>query len=330
MSDLSDSLLYVLSARRETAWPSFRQIFDELYLAHHRPNENLRFYRSQILRVLAGLAHCEYQFGDSGSRVCILPPSLVHLPQAGLPTAVLAGARSSSTFAECAARAKEFSCVFKVDEHPHAWPLTPRRFEVSTDAISNLERFAQSLGVTFLPIASAWLLANFSASLTAYQSTLQWKDGEELNWPRKEFDPKTLQFSASVSSAESLRLVRYTDPKRGTERYVLREDNRYAEVNCDWGRYVILADRGLNVFVYDDRQLILAVPGSIPLPRLLARSASLCSGYSPRWLGRSEISWGSLEHRGYNLFTTIPSQIAEKIAEAVGQMLVPRPLHFIE
>ena len=48
-----------------------------------------------------------------------------------------------------------------------------------------------------------------------------------------------------------------------------------------WGRFAVLKSAGKQVLVYDETNGDLAVPESVPLPRLLARGLTLCSGVPP-------------------------------------------------
>jgi hypothetical protein len=123
-------------------------------------------------------------------------------------------------------------------------------------------------------------------------------------------------------------LIRYTDPKRGINLHMLRSSERYAEIECEWGRYALLNHFGINVLVYDERQFILGVPASAPLPAVLSRALGLCSGKTARRLPRASISWPTLETRAIDLFTSVPPPIAELVATRTGQTLVPRPITF--
>jgi hypothetical protein len=326
MSDASDQLLYVLSARREMAWAAYKQIFDQLYVAKTGSIDDSRFQRGETLRALSNLAHCEFEFARDASRVYVLPPAVLRLPQAGLPHAILAGARSPETIAEVKRVCAEHSCVTEITEQPAGACFTPLRVMIRSETIAALEKVARSLGIGFEPTPSAWSLANASGSLKELSDSLEWRSEDELNWPRRQFDPKNLQFYTFVEASADLRLIRYTDPKRSVNRHLLRENGRAAEIDCDWGRYVVLSHLGINVLVYDERQFILGVPASMPLPVLLARALGLCSGKIARRLPSASVTWPTLETRAINLFTSVPPPIADLVASRVGQTLIPCPI----
>jgi hypothetical protein len=326
MSDASDRLLYVLSARREMAWAAFKQIFDQLYVGKTGTIEDSRFQRGETLRALSNLAHCEFEFGRNASRVYVLPPALLRLPQAGLPQVILAGARSPETITEVKRVCAEHSCLTEITEQIGGACFTPLRVMIQSETIPALENVARALGIAFESTPPAWSLANASGSLKELRDSLEWRLEDELNWPRREFDPKNLQFYNFVGTAADLRLIRYTDPKRSINRHLLRDNGRAAEIDCDWGRYAVLSHLGINVLVYDEKQFILGIPASMPLPVLLARALGLCSGRIARRLASASVAWATLETRAINLFTSIPPPIADLVASRIGQTLVPRPI----
>jgi hypothetical protein len=327
MSDNCDRLLYVLSARRDISWSVFKKAFDQLYILDKEGIDDPAFYRSKTLQALSNLGHTEFEFGQATARVYVLPPTLVYLPQAGLPTGVLAGCRSPALVAELEKYCSENRCRHSIADQPAAAPFTPRRIQINGDRVEDLEKLATDIGLAFTRTPPAWFLVNFSESIVKLLNGAVWKTGEELNWPKKEFDPSSLQFRAEVTNPAGFRLLRFTDPKRETNLHMLRKGQEYLTINCDWGRYAVLQELGLNVLIYDERELLFAVPTSVPLPRLLARALALCSGSAPRWLPRLNFKGASLETRGFDLFRSVPPQIAERVADCVGQLLVPRALH---
>ncbi|SRR6266498_2677814 len=297
MSDSTDRLLYVISARREMAWSAFKQIFDQLYLSETGTIDDTCFKRGETLRALSNLAHCEFEFGRNASRVYVLPPALVRLPEAGLPRAVLAGARSPETISEIKRVCAEHSYIVEIVEQIGGAAFTPLCVIIHTQTVEGLRKVAQRLGIVFESTPPAWLLANAAGTLGHLRDSLDWRVGSELNWPRKQFDPRSLQFNDFADTSADLMLIRYTDPKRRINLHMLRSNERYAEIDCEWGRYALLNHFGINVVVYDERQFILGVPASAPLPAVLARALGLCSGKTARRLPRASISWATLETR---------------------------------
>jgi hypothetical protein len=94
-------------------------------------------------------------------------------------------------------------------------------------------------------------------------------------------------------------------------------------VDRDWGRYLILKEARRNVLAYDARHFLLAVPVSAPLPRLLARACTLCSGYAPRNALASGQAVTLPAPCSYEVYSAVPPDIATTVAAKVSQKLVP-------
>lgn len=322
MSDESERLLYVVSAKHSMAWSAFKRVFDLL----DPPRAHaMSFRRTRTTRILDALGHCDFDFSETASRVYVSAPVLARLPQGGLPAAVLVGARSPETRREIADACSVHGCRLTVSAHDPELSLLPLRLAVEGDSEETLDALARSLGVRFEVQPPSWLIANFAGTLDEYLSAAPWRSDGELNWPRKEFDPETVRFKTDRRTAAPV-LIRYANPKRGNLLHLFRRGGRYAEVDCDWGRYAALHETGLNVLVYDERKQFLAVPASAPLPRLFARSLGLCSGYAPHFVPKDKVGWPTSETCGFDIFHAIPSSIANMVAEKLGQSLVPRPM----
>jgi hypothetical protein len=147
---------------------------------------------------------------------------------------------------------------------------------------------------------------------------LQWTDGPDLNWKSWHFDPEYSEFRAKIEPAMPLRLVRYLDPVKNISRYRLWKNSLYAEVDLDWGRYIVLRESGFNVLYYDPDQHRFAVPRNASLPRLLQRALGLSSGLMPLTYRLRE---GIGSRKAWDLFQLVPSQVAETVCKKVGQSL---------
>lgn len=329
MSDESERLLYVVSAKRSMAWGAFKSVFDQLDLASVRAGgaeaaSGVR--RNRTVRTLDALGHCDFKFSDRESRVCVAPPVLVRLPKAGLPSAVLAGARSPETRRDVEGWCVGTGCRLSVFSQHSDLRLVPVRLLIEGDTEEALHALSRSLGIHFDGRPTAWLIVNYAGTLDQYLAAARWRTDGELNWPRKEFNCDRVQFHTGQSNIDAVALIRYTNPKRGNVLHLFRAARRYAEVDCDWGRYAALRDAGLNILIYDERKQLFAVPMGASLPRLFARSLALCSGYAPIFLSKDEAGWPSSESNGFDLFRAVPPSIAHLVAEKLGQSLVPRPV----
>lgn len=334
MSETSEKLLYVISAKKELAWLSFKETFDYLYNLEtgfrdeNTDKDGIKNKRLQAIRALDSLGHCDFYFsGDSSkNKVYAAPPVLVRLPCAGFPQVILAGARSPNTIQQLSDACQSVGNHInpEIKEQASELALIPKRVAVQAEDLRELHAIASSLGIPFIETPSAWSLLHFAASIDNYLATLKWSNDRELSWKRETFEPSSLQFKTIEKTDTNIRLSRYSHPSRNTKSYYLLQDGMCTETDLDWGRYAILKALRMNVLIYDKRRFTMAVPASANLPRLLERALTLCSGYAATYVKK-------LPHdpqiQGLNLFTAIPPQIAEMTASKLGQTLLQQSLN---
>jgi len=198
--------------------------------------------------------------------------------------------------------------------------LMPSRVTIRSSDLETLISFCGKVGLPMEIDPPCWKLASFCADIEAYIASLQWKEGIELNWKAWQFDPEYCEFKRDTSESARLRLMRYRDPVKNILRYRLWDGTRYADVDVDWGRYIILRESGFDVLYYDMTHHLLAVPRKAYLPRLLQRGLSLCSGLAPLKY-RSSTTLSGRDRNPLDLFQMVPSQIAEAVSNKLGQHL---------
>lgn len=325
----SDRILYVISARTELSWTSLRDLFDHFYVedrvGHDIDFRELSGERRATFRALDALAHCDIDMHDG--RAFVGPMVLARLPAAGLPSCALIGARSAQFVEFLLKLAKQCGTDVRasIQDQPRGLPLVPSRILVEAAYVEQLDGLAKQLKINFSTNPPSWALVHFAGSIESYMASLKWTPGSELGLDRKDFIPSSLRFSATPTTTP-FRLSSYLDRVRTQHIHLLWRNNQWARVDRDWGRYCILRETAVNVLLYDDRTLKLAVPGSAPLPRLLARAAALCSGYAARFVSKDSVFFATPETWGFNIFSDVPEQIAVIIASKLGQELVPYPL----
>ena len=206
----------------------------------------------------------------------------------------------------------------------------PTRVLLQGGTPATLEKIAVSLGIKYETIPPAWKLLQYASSLDEYLlSQPDPVSGELEGWPsRSDFNPRALQFRKKHQDGTNVRLSRYTNPTTSILHFFIWRDGKRIEVDRDWGRYIALHAWGLNVLVYDHKRFLLAVPASASLPRLLARSLGLCSGYAPLFAPREKLTLPTPETWGYHLFKWIPPQIAETVATRLNQELISHEINF--
>jgi hypothetical protein len=313
-----DLLLYVVSAKRDMSWAVFKRTFDILAAKEIAEYESAAIARSVVLKSLDGLGHCEVLNHDGNLRVIAAPSVLVRLPLKN-NVAVLAGARSPESLEQVSRVASEFGMrVESTAQYGELSQLVPERVSIVADGESSLAESATKLCVPYSEIPAAWTLSQISATLNDIVGNLNWAEAPELNWPRTDFDPEYNSFKEAGDSRPSFRVTRYLDPTRNIFRYYVWDGALYAPIDPDWGRYMALQRAGFGVLYFDYRLNLLAIPRTVPLPRLLARSASLCSG-SIAHPHRSRLGKRYLDFVVYEL---VPQVVAEVVAAKVGQELI--------
>jgi hypothetical protein len=317
VSNESDQLLYVLTAKREISWSAYKTVIDEIFRTSPIFRLDVASLRGRILRLFDAFGFCDMTFNEGAGRVFVCPATLVRLPLQSC-SALLVGARGPTTFkdlSDAAIGKTELSVhIDKADESA----FLPSRITIDSSDLEALARFSSSLKIPFESEPVCWKLSQFSADIESYESTLQWNDGPDLNWKNWHFDPEHVEFREKAEPALPLRLVRYLHPVKNISRYRLWKNSSYAEVDLDWGRYIVLRDSGFNVLYYDPHQHRFAVPRSASLPRLLQRALGLSSGLMPLTYRLRE---GIGSRKTWDLFQLVPPQVAETVCKKVGQSL---------
>lgn len=351
----SDELLYVISAKKEMSWFSFKQAFNYIYnltktTSSDNGDDDIEKKISQTVRILNSLGHCEFDFTDNHRKVYIAPPALVRLPSGGFPQAILAGFRTPTSIDKLNIACKSIGKYINIDvtEQSRGLILVPKRVLIQTEDVSELQEIATKLAIDFIETPSSWSLLHFSASLDDYLINCNWSNQPELNWKKKIFDENILRFILSPTSIRSdtrtrkldIHLSQYQHPYRKTKIYYLWQEERCTQVERDWGRYAVLKAANIQVIIYDQRRFIMAVPVGARLPQLLEKILTLCSGYAPilieklplqhlainSSISKNEMVVTNLNVTGFNLFRDVPPQIAEITADKLGQTLLLQAL----
>jgi len=314
-------LLFVISARSRMAWTDYCEAVDFLSavnLGGHRVAYGTAT-RSGLLQCLEALGHCDSFYDDGQSTITAAPPSLCRLPRAGLPVAVLAGARCLKTQEQLvdAARAQGDAIQITRERHPGPLGLIPDTVLLESESEDALTAFAASLGLCCPHIPPAWTLVNWCGRLSEYEATLDYHVPENFGWSRYDFCTRSHAFLRTHS--ESLpRLTRYRNPTTTLPVHVFFRDGSGAEVDLSWGRYLLLNAKNITVTAYDDRRFRLCIPVGIPLPSVIARSVCLCSGRPPIHRSADALVPG-YECRDWLIFEDVPPQIALAALSKVGQ-----------
>ena len=327
----SDRLLYVLSAKQEMNWTAFKSTFVSLYAlivsVSDLEKQDIKNKRLEVVRrSLDSLGHCNFDF--TGNRVYVAPPTLVRLPCAGFPQAILAGARSPQTIEQIKDVCNALGNHIKVEsQREDDLSLIPRRITVQVEDVEELRKIADSLKIHFKENPAAWEISNFSGSLQDYLPTRKWSSAPEINWQRQTFNTNSLHFDSPQDTETNIRLSQYKNLKSSTQTYHFWRDGQSTEIDRDWGRYAVLSAMHINILFYDNRKFMMAVPIGAKLPSLLERALTLCSGYVPEYRDKIDSLAKLLPKvRSFSLFQAIPPQIAEMTATKLNQTLIIQSL----
>jgi hypothetical protein len=331
---MSDLLLYALTTFGALDISRFNIIFGEVVDAvanDFLDNFSFSQARMQTLRFLDALGHCDYDYDTY--TLCICPPTLVLLPSYGLPKAVLTGARSPSLLMTIKSFIRDHSQSIEYSAVQQAARMLPLPFSIFIQASSKdlMRELASSARLAFDSDPACWKLLLFSAGIDSVRASLTFMQRAEIGWGRRYFSSRLLRFERTTENLNEIRLIEYTDPVTQQKRHLLWSGDSSADVDRDWGRFLILNERKRDILLYDERRFSLAIPKTVPLPRILARALVLCSGTVP-------VEVNLINHH----IKTLPSQcmlhvydgvagvIAKRIAERVGQNLTAVDLEIDE
>lgn len=304
-----DSLLYVLSARKELQWKDFTLAVDGLR-TRGIEGQSAASLRSRVARALDGLGHIELIRNETELRVAVCKPALVRLPTKS-PRAVLAGARTPESWANLRRLAQEHYVTAHLRPHRSLIrDLIAQMISFEAQSTDALAALASAANLPFVGEPAAATLAGVAAGLDEISTSWKWRTASDITWRRMEFNPDSGCFSY-VPSGNNSRLVRYEDPMRKTFIHWLWSGDTNCEVDPDWAQFWIFKQRSQDVLYYDRIAHELILPKSTHLPKLIARSILLCSGELPSELESSDLL----------AYVGVPQSIAELIAQKLGQNL---------
>ncbi len=320
---IGDRLLYAVSARGAMSWVSVKRAFDCLHEADSElHNEEFwRYRRRDAVSVLENLAHVEFDTRPQDMTIAVTSPAIAVLPGLGLAHGVLVGARSPAGIDHLSVAAKRAGIIWEVRPQRDDSSFYPTCISFIAETINDLMAFAASERLDCGETPPAWSILHFAGSLDEYIGTLMREDLTSLNWDREDFDPDAL-FFRKLLRQDSVVLSRYTHPTRRTRVHVLRQAGATTRVEGDWGRFALMRALARDVLLYDPQAFSLAVPITMPLPKLLARSLCLCSGLLPSEVGSL---WPGSRMKA-RVYRRVPLSIAELIANKLQQRLVFRTL----
>ena len=310
-----DRLLHVISARREISWSVFKKCVDTFIAEAHLAGVKATPARASLLRRLDALGHLDVVRTPAAPRIVAAPSCLVRLPT-DVPAVVFAGARSWNLQTLVSGAVNRLGLEMTINrQRGELAACVPDRVAVYADSEDLLGEYAQSIGVVYQPTPASWSFCHLSTGLDDVVNSLRWSSPAELQWQRSDFDVQRATFRPRVGARPAQGLTRYLDPVKGSYRYWLWRGDTAADIDPDWGRYCAFRDAGRSVLHYDRNSQLLGVPRTAPLPRLLARALTLCSGYSPSAPRRSPFN----DQSALEVFQMVPRAIVDLVADRLRQ-----------
>lgn len=324
MSDRS-KLLHILTARGRIRVPMVREIVARLSADSAGPSEpdSLRTYK--LCRVLDMLGHAELHRGRLGT-LSIAGPHLGKLPLAGRERYVLTGARTAITVDEIQAAAAAANVPISLHQftQPAEEPLAPDCVLIDFHDVDGCGRLANALGIGVSQVPPAWTLACFSGGVAEFENSLEWHPREASLRDIEYYDPSLLAFTPTIDAEEGPFVCRSV--ANPGIMFAVKGPHEARIAEPDFGRYWALFIASVASILYDRRKRMVAVPTAVPLPRLLARSLCLCSGLAPTLLKGDRHK----STRDALVFSEVPPEIAEKLAQKLGVGLVPQTINTAE
>jgi len=322
---MSDDLIYAMSTRGIIPIDEFNSLFRMVYapgISDERDSIDIDI-RRQVVRLLDSLGYCEFDF--DGRRVYMCEPALVLLPTFGLPKAVLIGARTPlliKKIKEIVKTHKDKMMLHIVSQSTADFSMPPLIYIEAIDKDS-IKEVADKCGLSIdLDKPAAWALANFSGSLDDLKKSIQFIPFAEMNWKRRAFNIDKLVFSSQEPASHgSLLLIEYKNPINQQSRHVLLANDSAAEVDRDWGRYIVLSNSQKHVIVYNEKMQKLIIPVTVPLPCILARAVALCTGHVPKITTVSSKIGDIPPNHPVYVYSGVPKIMAELISNKLEQKL---------
>lgn len=332
---MSNSLLYSISSIGSMSMDQYYSYFDTLYgqNAESCDDIDLRGTRNRVIRALDSLGYCEFDFGRRFVNVC--DSAIISLPHSGIPRAIYTGARTMGMLRKISTYQKSHRNEVSIRSIPQFLNSSirsdseelfrlPDTILIEAASRSMLDDLTAQAGIkTVLSYSPAPVIADFSSDIDEFKESLSKEITVLPDLPVKIFDTEKLRFVNGPSKNGTSSISAYKRPRDQQYLHIYSDAVRNVKIDRDWGRYLVLKDNKVRVLLYDARRQALAVPSSVPMPRLLSRAAAMCSGKAPvssPFKGKCNCNIPT--NHSIDIYQTVPLQIATIIAKKIGQDLV--------
>jgi len=293
----------------------FNDLFNAIWSNLDFDEKQFGYFRGLTARFLDSLGHIEYDFENRYIYSC--KSMLVLLPTKGVPRFLLTGARNSNLLKELKKKVKKNKQVLSISQNSQLFlqPFVPSAIYVDAVDFDILSKIASELNIDLLDFSPSFSILNYSDGIEEIEKELRFEKFPEINWSKRTFSLEKLYFTSveNPCSSDQYRFVEYSDRFNSKKLHWLWNKDTRANTSRDWGRYILLSKHSRNILMYDSKKYLLAVPSTVPLPILIARALTLCTGLVPRLL--------SFDDRDYLVYSSINPQLAEFVGIKLGQSL---------
>ena len=304
-SELGNNALYHLSTRKKIQRSEFGKSIS--LITDYRDEKNSNWYVWRVIRNLSALGHIEILEVNRRMSIYINNPSLVRLPSLGKPSYVLTGARYPNTLELIEKTAERYN--IEIETIPNLTDgIAPDTIILKIDNAVRSE-FCDELSIRVPQGYPAYDIGKFALSCgQILKNDFEPHDLTSSNF-KAHFDLNKLKFVRGDTD-ELPALKEHFDHRTHERRYYLFDkQNKFLKVQKDYARYAFLALQNKKVLNYDSMDYRLSIPKSLPLPLLLERALTLCSGLCPEY----DINEKNV------IFNQVPREIGEMIFKKLSQ-----------
>ena len=339
LNHFNDMLLTYLTVKRESSAKDYFDAFESVYQKRFGPDEieshliELSRLKRWSLNYLDYLGILDYEY--STKKIVVNPPQFILIPTHSGRKALLIGGRSPELLQKIKAQTEKEGLHLNLEPQdkslsPFILPTTVTVTGFDESDGNKIERkfkkIAETCSIFFNPEKlPQFRLAEFSGNIDEYKSQLTPDERfNDAGWPARIFDVDQLRFIPidTQSIDKSFSLVEYRLTEYSFKHRLWMNDHSY-DINKNWGRLMILNHFRKEVIFNDRERNIIAIPASIPLPRLISEAMTLFSGKAPRrlYLEIEEIkTW-------FNVYENIPPIFASNYFKKVGQKKQERTIN---
>ncbi|RYU92854.1 hypothetical protein [Emticicia agri] len=332
-------ILKILSLKKNCTFQEFSDIIDTIEYntkiwTLSEFQQNPKYIKQTLINFYDSLGFLNYHY--SRNNIIINKPQFVIIPSISSLKAILIGGRSKFLIDNLQNICNEYRINLEVIPQPRKVEiyylpdlirLTPANCKNSTEAWMKLQKIANILNIDFRLNEKPYLqpqiiqfgLQDFSENINSYKQYIlnnKLIEKPDYEWARKTFDTNHLKFlKINDLIDKNLSLQEYYIQYKYI--YIFWLNNLSYEVDRNWGRFLLLSEKGKRVIYYYLDTQELAIPKDIQLPQLIAKSIILLSGQAPIY--KKMLIEGN--YFTYQFYQNVPKLFAENLFNKFKQKI---------